>query len=221
MKIISFSLWGFQPIYCVGAVKNTEIAYTVYPEWKCRFYCGKQTDKKCIEDLNNMDNCEIINMNEDGDWSSMFWRFFAADSDDIVISRDTDSRLNEREKVAVDEWLNSNYNFHIMRDHPWHNNIILGGMWGVRHGILKGITDAVKEYHKSNEFINDYGVDQNFLKSYVYSRIEDSVKIHDPFFNNLPFPTPRKNRQFVGQPFNADDTERDPQHGDMILQSGK
>ena len=38
-----------------------------------------------------------------------------------MLSRDCDSRLNKREKLAVDELLKSDKNFHIMRDHPWHN----------------------------------------------------------------------------------------------------
>ena len=79
-------------------------------------------------------------MNEKGDWTGMFWRFLAADHlSDIVLSRDTDSRLNKREKAAVDEWLNSDKDFHIMRDHPYHATEILGGMWGCRNGILHGI----------------------------------------------------------------------------------
>ena len=221
MKIISFSLWGTNPVYCIGAIKNVELAHILYPGWMCRFYCGKNTDKTCINELKSFDNSEVVEMEESGDWSSMFWRFFAADSDSTVISRDTDSRLNEREKAAVDEWLDSTYDFHIMRDHPLHRNIILGGMWGARNGILKGITTNIKEYHTSTDFINDYGVDQNFLKDHIYPRVKETSKIHDPFFEGLPFPSPRIGRQFVGQPFAIDDTELDLSHGDMIIQFGK
>jgi hypothetical protein len=221
MKIISFSLWGNDPKYCIGAIKNAELAYKIYPEWKCRFYCGLNTDLNCINTLISMDNSELIIMNKDGDWSAMFWRFFAADSDHIVLSRDTDSRLNEREKEAVDEWLLSDSDFHIMRDHPWHNYKILGGMWGSRNGILKGIKNYIEDYSKTDAFVNDYNVDQNFLRDHIYSIIKEKSKIHDPFFDNIPFPTKRKGHQFVGQPFNADDTECDLQHGRMILESGK
>ena len=44
-------------------------------------------------------------MDEDGDWSGMFWRFHPCSEEDVdvVLSRDTDSRLTQREKDAVDE----------------------------------------------------------------------------------------------------------------------
>ncbi len=46
---------------------------------------------------------------------------------DVFISRDTDSVILRREVDAVDEWLRSNYTFHLMRDHKNHTAIILAG----------------------------------------------------------------------------------------------
>jgi len=221
MKIISFSLWGENPKYCVGAIKNAELANQIYPDWKCRFYCGQNTDPKCLDELSKFTNCELFIMDSAGDWYGMFWRFFAADGDDTVISRDTDSRLNIREKDAVDAWLESDKNFHIMRDHPLHRNIVMGGMWGARNGVLKGIFDEIKHYSITDRFFNDYMVDQNFLGEIIYPKIKETSIVHDPFMDNIPFPTKRIGGQFVGQPFNADDTEADINHSRMILQSGK
>ena len=39
---------------------------------------------------------------------------------DTLLSRDLDSRPNEREQRAVTEWLQSNKIFHLMLDHPHH-----------------------------------------------------------------------------------------------------
>ena len=36
----------------------------------------------------------------------------------------------QRERDAVNEWLESNKTFHVMRDHPWQGSEILAGMWG-------------------------------------------------------------------------------------------
>ena len=36
-KIIAFSLWGDQPKYTVGAIKNADLAKEIYPDWTCRF----------------------------------------------------------------------------------------------------------------------------------------------------------------------------------------
>ena len=49
-------------------------------------------------------------------------------------------RLSNREKAAVDQWLETPKHFHFMHDHPLHRVVVLGGMWGVslgRRGIHK------------------------------------------------------------------------------------
>ena len=51
----------------------------------------------------------------------------ADDFVDIFSSRDTDSTLIQREIDSVDVWLKSYNLFHIMRDNPYHNTVILGG----------------------------------------------------------------------------------------------
>ena len=42
-KIISFSLWGSDPIYNIGSIKNAELALNMYPDFECWFYIHKQT----------------------------------------------------------------------------------------------------------------------------------------------------------------------------------
>lgn len=34
MNYVSFSLWGDNPIYNVGIIKNAELMETIYPGWK-------------------------------------------------------------------------------------------------------------------------------------------------------------------------------------------
>ena len=51
----------------------------------------------------------------------------ADDFVDVFSSRDSDSNIIQREKDSVGEWLKSNNLFHIMRDNPFHNTVILGG----------------------------------------------------------------------------------------------
>jgi len=127
----------------------------------------------------------------------MFWRFEAiADADvSVMISRDTDSRLTHRESAAVNEWLQSDKLFHVMRDHPEHNTEILGGMWGARKPILQDINHLMKAYNKGDF----WQVDQNFLREVVWPRISYTVCVHDPFFAKIPFPRRREGYEFVGQ----------------------
>ena len=202
-KIISFSLWGDNPVYNVGAIRNAELAKDIYPDWVCRYYYGTSTLESTIEKLKGFDNVELINMGVEGDWAGMFWRFYpASDNDvDVVIVRDCDSRLNQREKGAVDEWLNSDKGFHIMRDHPAHGTEILGGMWGAKKGVVNNMKELIDDYIKGDF----WQVDQNFLREKIYPLVKDNSSVHDEFFEHKPFPTKRINKEFVGDVFDQYD----------------
>ena len=205
-KIISFSLWGQDPKYTIGAIRNAELAPEIYPGWTCRFYTGEDVTDEIKSKLLDLKS-EVIEMGG-ADWNGMFWRFFAAEDADIMISRDTDSRLGKREKAAVDEWLASDKDFHIMRDHPYHKTEILGGMWGCRNGILKGIRAMISDYD-TREFNNKYQVDQNFLREEIYPLVLHKAMVHDEYFNDptrKPFPVSRiNNKDFVGQVYDEFD----------------
>jgi protein O-GlcNAc transferase len=214
-KIVSFSLWGDIPRYTEGAIRNAELALEVYPDWICRYYIGKNTPLGIIGRLSEFDNTEIYIMNEPGDWTGMFWRFYPASDLDVgvMISRDVDSRLTVREKAAVDEWLESDKDFHIMRDHPYHNTPILGGMWGVRNCLLLDMVEYINEYSKGDF----WQVDQNFLRECVYSKVKDEAFVHDEYFEKNPFPIKRDDGCFVGQAFNENDEQLNPEHSEMLL----
>jgi len=213
-KIISFSLWGDNPIYTVGALKNADLALEIYPDWICRYYVGKSTPRSIITDLVEKENTEVFVMNEPGDWTGMFWRFYPASETgvEVMISRDTDSRLGLREKAAVDEWLASDKNFHIMRDHPYHATQILGGMWGVRNGLLLDMKAAILDYTKGDF----WQVDQNFLKERIYPAVASHACVHDEFFEKKPFPIVREPSRFIGQAFDQNDNPLHPEHGELI-----
>ena len=132
-KIISFSLWGDDPIYNIGAIRNAELSPEIYPDWICRFYLGDNVPKETEEKLKQFDHVELVKVDEKNDWLSTVWRFYAVDVEDgadVVIFRDTDSRLTHREYEAVEEWLTTGRYLHIMRDHPNHTDPISAGMWG-------------------------------------------------------------------------------------------
>jgi len=230
MKVIAFSLWGEDTRYTLGAIQNASLAKIVYPGWVCRFYIGKSVPQNIVDLLSEFDNVEIIMLDEEGDWTGMFWRFKAASDPevDVLISRDVDSRLWFREKAAVDEWLESGKPFHIMRDNEQHCIPICGGMWGVRGGVFPNMPHAIKKFlvgclphdpdgppiHPDptiwNEVLksqnpdwegNYWQIDQNFLRQEIYPQIAHNATVHDEFFDKKPFPTPRDPLHFVGQAY--------------------
>lgn len=205
MKVISYSLWGDNPIYTIGAIRNAEIAREIYPGWECWYYVGTSVPRYITRRLEMMDNVKVFNMKISGDWTGMFWRFYPASNSevDVMLSRDTDSRLSYREADAVDNWLQGNKLFHIMRDHAHHGVEILGGMWGSRGNILINMESLIKKYKKGNF----WQVDQDFLKKIIYPMVKDNTCVHDEYFDKKPFPTPRKGNEFVGQSYDNKDRE--------------
>jgi hypothetical protein len=50
MKLITFSLWGTDLKYLVGAQKNADLAAKIYPEWVCRFYVAESVPYSFVAD---------------------------------------------------------------------------------------------------------------------------------------------------------------------------
>ena len=102
-KVISFSVWGTEPDYLVGARRNAEIAHEVYPGWETWFYVeeGTQVDLEAAD--------RIIYYDREQGSDGMFQRFRPMTDPrvDVFVSRDCDSRLSDREFQAVKEWLDS------------------------------------------------------------------------------------------------------------------
>lgn len=179
-KIICFSLWGNNPIYQVGSIRNVEMAKEFYPDFECWFYIHQESvPKETIEKLQQFDNVKIIYKN--GDLSTtkpMMWRFEAIDDPEVelMMSRDVDTHILLREKLAVSEWLESDKLLHIMRDHPWHRYKIQGGMFGIKKSTITWL-DKINLYQQNSE----YNYDQLFLQNIIYPLYENSCIIHASF----------------------------------------
>jgi hypothetical protein len=207
-KVISFCLYGTAPSYQEGAIENIHAAKIIYPDWVCRFYVSTEVKTETVDTMRKL-GAEIVIKERVADSDGMFWRFLAAcdETVDILIVRDTDSRLTEREKLAVDDWLKSGKNFHIMRDHPLHNTLIPGGMWGCRNSVLKNLNSYMKRWKKFER-----GDDQKFLAKKVYPLIRNSLMVHTNCVSYegesvSAFPSERIGCEYVGQYFRGEDAE--------------
>jgi hypothetical protein len=213
-KVITFSLWGDNPTYCVGAIRNAKDAKTIYPGFECWFYVHSETvPENIVEELKSLDNTKVILKSGDlanENCKPRMWRFEAIDDNDveIMMSRDTDTRITPREQFAVNEWMVSNKMFHIMRDHPHHNFCILGGMFGTRKIPQIPKWGSIMEVYKKT---SDRMYDQDFLRDYVYPLIRNNSVIHATFHKTEPHATNFPinyccDYRFVGEYVYADDS---------------
>jgi hypothetical protein len=202
-KIISYSLWGDNPKYIVGAKKNIELAKKFFPDWTIHLYLSDSAKFEY-----ESENLEIITRKQISNQDGCFWRFESCDSDDIVIVRDLDDRLSERHKFVVDEWMNSDKDIHIIRDHPNHISSypILAGLFGVRNGRFKGIKQLIEQWGNKSF----YTTDQLFLKTHFYNNnFVNSFFIHDSFYSDLgierKIDKERNDYEFLGDTFDEND----------------
>jgi len=173
-KVISFSLYNSRPKDILNAVINCLLSPTVYPGWICRFYVDDTIPKNLHLALESFKHVEVVTMPRHRGSSAMLWRFLPASdpSVSVMISRDADSWLSMRERVCVDKWLESDKGFHIIRDHCYHSQKIMGGVWGVKRGVFPQMKELVEEFVKSGTY------DQGFLAEKVYPVVIGNAMIH-------------------------------------------
>ena len=182
MNIISFSVWGNSPLYIKGIKENIDLAKEYYPGWICKIYYDDTFDESVINGLEDQAIFEKIPHSR-GKWDGLFWRFYPASDPNVkaFIVRDLDSRLNSREAAAVKDWINSDFDFHGMRDNISHNVPIMGGMWGCRNGILLDMVNLINSFWKN---FGEKGTDQTFLSEYIWSKVREKAIVHDKYWNS-------------------------------------
>ena len=187
LKVISFCLWGNEKRYTIGLFKNIELAKLYYPDWRCLVYIHTSAiDKDMIDNLEKYDNVSIILKSDENirQRRFMLWRFepiVLYPAVGYFISRDIDTRIQPREVLAVDEWLESGKSLHIMRDHPQHYPKILGGMYGIKcegiYNLQKDWIETIEDFYVKN---GEHTDDQFFLYTHIYEKINSDKRIiHD------------------------------------------
>jgi hypothetical protein len=169
-KIVSMSVWGNDPRYLVGFKRQYELCKEFYPDWNIRVYTEDKNKFEIFDDI------EIIEIT-DGSYG-MYWRFLSLfeDENNIVIVRDSDSRITIREKRAVDEWLSSDKIFHVFRDHEAHFEFpIIGCAFGLKGKLSDSIKDRMEIY--KNKYPSYLG-DQYFLRDIVWPDVSENCLIH-------------------------------------------
>jgi len=163
MRLITFSLFGDNPLYCVGAVENARIAKEIYPGWTARFYVAQDVPEIYLDSIREHGG-DIVHCEKKNSYDGLNWRFKPLNDPDVDywISRDTDSRLSYREKNAVDEWIASGKSAHLLRDCHNHGYTIMAGMFGINN----------KVFHAKHGLIDLENVNANYREA-------DQTLLHD------------------------------------------
>lgn len=215
LKAISFSLFGTAPIYLQGALRNAEQYPKLFPGWTCVFYIEVETVPYEIALALSERGAALRSYSLTEYPNGMFPRFLISDDPKVerFIVRDCDSRPSQREVNAVNAWIESGTDGHIMRDHPWHQSLMMGGSFGGKGAAFRGIEAAMKKFPRTHRLYTrekEYGADQDFLNQFFYPRVRKSGVIHDSccrhiFHDGIDFPDPLIEGDFVGSIYDEED----------------
>lgn len=212
--VVALSLYGSAPRYTQGAVEYAEMLPHFFPGWQLFIYtpglCPEGPDcpvpageARRIEKAGGRFK-QIPKASAIAGAGGMFWRFAAAIDPDVkrFAIRDADSRPSVREWAAVEEWIASGKQFHVMRDHPAHGRwAIPGGMWGAVRGALSEDDFAVGGFGDARL------EDTRFLSALYEARVRGRALEHDSFscrqYGARPFPASREQDDHVGAVFES------------------
>ena len=205
VNYISFSLFGGSTLYTLGAIENIKLCSTIYPGWTPVVYVDHLVPDWVRAELQS-GGAIVFQGTAELCKDKRSWRLAATliENAELVIFRDTDSRVNHREQVCVTRWIESGNPLHIMRDHPFHSSWVMAGMWGVNASVGRPYISEILSGSRGESISED----QDLLARKVYSRIGHQSLVHDSFFRRerwaLPFPTHRSEGEFVGERIDTD-----------------
>lgn len=191
-SIVSYSLFGHPDEngqvlkrYFSSIEARADRIRRYYPGWIMRVYHNLSIDDELkflcplrCSSADNVDLCHVDRIQTDvfnngqliQRLNPRMWRFLVM-LDPLVdrfMSRDIDSDIIEREVDAVHQWLDSNFTFHVMRDHPSHGGFMLAGLWGAKNVQRRDLIRRLGQAMIWTSQIGDYQTDQNRLDFFVW-----------------------------------------------------
>lgn len=191
-RVIAMCLYGTNKDYAYGAIQNALLAQRDWPDWTLRIYHDHQIDASVLTVLRDLGvhlvprqlgtGLTAANVTQLRDVSAghraMYWRFDVLADANVTrfIIRDTDAQLSRRDRLAVQEWVDSGRYMHVMRDHPDHSLPIMGGMWGAVEGLIPASMFGV-----DSEQDKGYNHDQQLLRDKVWPWARTLALVHDSY----------------------------------------
>ena len=177
MKIISYSIFGEEEFYRKGLRANIDIANSLFPDWIVRVYCCSKLPKDFINSIDKP-NVEIIVKEQKYNFNGLLWRMLPMqENHDVVIVRDVDTRVFQRDKNLVDDWLDSRFKYHICRDNQGSTQPILAGLWGGKNSALP-IRKTWDKWVKKENAPDAFLWDQSYLIKFVYPRMVSDLVVY-------------------------------------------
>jgi hypothetical protein len=166
MKVFSFCIYGTERNYYEGLLENIQIIREYFPEFEIYVYKG-ECDPSWI-----FDNIKVIETGRSGA-INMLYRYLPVTFADIGFIRDADSRITERDRWCIHEFLTSSKQYHIIRDHFYHKSPIMGGIFGWKQKL---------EFPLDLSPTVGYAHDMAYIEKHVYPLVKSQSLVHSNIY---------------------------------------
>ena len=196
-QVIAFSLWGSQERYINGAIRNLLLRHDFYPDWEIWIYLDDSVPQKLCDTFTQLGavlhkqtaqakqaihTTQTTQHSQHTEKQKLCWRFQVANHPEVgrFLVRDIDSVFSLRERLAVEEWLQSDKWFHTLHDWWTHTDLMLAGLWGGVANVLPDVRQMVDDYQAAS--LATPNIDQWFLRDCLWSYVKQSCLMHDRLF---------------------------------------
>lgn len=170
-KVFSFCIYGTERNYYDGLLENIKIIKQYFPDFEIYIYKGV-CDSTWTFDSDS--NVTIIETGKEGGINTLL-RFLPLSFSQIGFIRDADSRITQRDRWCISEFLKSSKKYHIVRDHFWHKSKIMAGTFGWKSPMNINIPDTIN---------TSYGFEELYIGTHIYPFIKSESLVHT---NNYAF----------------------------------
>jgi hypothetical protein len=216
----SFCIYGNKPIYYEGLLRNLDIIANINKPKPPHVLIGHGADilPEYKEKYESYPFVKLIKIADEFSESTMCSRLLQLDTlprPAYVFCRDADSRISPRDIWCIQSFINSQRKLHVIRDHYYHKQKIMGGTCGF---LLEESTMNFTELFRKSmiEFANlnkAYGLDEYFLSNMIYTKFtpqeiwinSNCIGHIGEQINKIDLPQ-KDDTDFIGNVYNPDET---------------
>jgi hypothetical protein len=189
VRVVSYALWGDNPLYWNGFEALVKGHHAVWPGWEMRIHYDDSIAGNPYQLLAyHLDVEGLIRLVHAGERCGermargMLWRMKPIWSEqvEVCVCRDADAVPVIADRWAVEEFIESVATVHGINDAQAHSIPLMGGMVGFKCRHFRPMLDALDwhQFAAKCKRPNEHGGDQDLLMEYVWPKVRNQSLVH-------------------------------------------